>query len=127
MTEGDRAQLAKMLPVIVTVEGAPAQLPQYGPRVLAGGHIGHNRGGLTSMARSSRSVAKGQHGFTIWVPKFATEQGKPAPALKGTEIATVSAQDEEISGLDGFLTATVFDVTQTVEFNDEKALSAGGQ
>lgn len=76
-------------------------------------------GGFRQWLKAGRAVRKGEHGLMIWVPI-----GAPKAADDGAVAVSDSGEKP------GFITGTVFDVTQTDEIEcdaDKTAVDAGGE
>ena len=105
MSELQRAELVRDWPT--TIEGH--QLSMFNACMIALQGGATVVGGFRQWKRAGRSVMKGQHGLTIWVPlgKDKRDNGQ-------------SEQLSEDSPL-RFILATVFDVSQTEEQESEVA------
>lgn len=110
MTNDERAALIARLPAIVTIEGralSPVNSILIGFQLPAATIVG----GFRQWIAHGRAVKKGEHGAMIWVPtgaKGEAGEGTPAGETPG------DGEGGEGGGC-RFITATVFDVTQTAE------------
>ncbi len=99
MSPEAREEMAKRLPLINTA-GHPLSRTNCILIMMQGGGGATVVGGFNKWLAAGRCVAKGQHGFSIWVPvgpKSKTEDG------------------ETVTEKTGFVLGTVFDISQTVE------------
>ena len=103
MTDEQRSAMAAKMPVVVTVEGHP--LSGHNTLLIAaqGGENVTMVGGFHQWIKAGRCVCKGEHGYMIWIPK-----------------RDKAAEGEEEGEL-GFITGTVFDVSQTAEVAQKAA------
>lgn len=105
MPELDRLALAANLPGLVTCEGHALSL--HNVCLIAKQFPGASIvGGFQQWKRAGRQVRKGEHGAMIWIP---TGHSKPGDGPTAEDVS--AAEGESIR----FLTATVFDVSQTEE------------
>ena len=95
-----REELARHLP-LVTVTGHPLSRTNCILIAFQGGQGATMVGGFQQWIKAGRCVAKGQHGFSIWVPV-----GKKTTDTETGEVHTDKT---------GFVLGTVFDISQTVE------------
>ncbi len=104
MSPDARAALAARMPGIVTVEGRALScfncclviMQNPGATIV---------GGFRQWIKHGRAVKKGEHGAQIWVPTGA----------KGGSDASEAPEDLESGSDCRFISATIFDVTQTAE------------
>lgn len=99
MTDAQRAEMAAKIPAIVTCEGHVLSLHnmlmiayQCKDATMVGGY--------RQWQKTGRQVKRGEHGLLIWSPKFKKES---------------DASEETHSG---YITVTVFDVSQTEELTN---------
>ncbi len=100
MSHEAREEMAKRLPLINTT-GHPLSRTNCILIMMQGGGGATVVGGFNKWLSAGRCVAKGQHGYSIWVPV-----GK-----KSTDQETGETSTEKT----GFVLGTVFDISQTVE------------
>src|SRR3990167_3519729 len=105
MTDTERAAITRGL--AVTIEGHT--LSPTNQMLIAYQSIGQQPatvvGGFQQWRKAGRCVAKGQHGYAIWVPIGKKDKPGDEPASTSKPAST----DERT----GFMLATVFDITQT--------------
>jgi len=105
MTDTERAAITRGL--ATTIEGHV--LSPTNQMLIAYQSIGQQPatlvGGFQQWRKAGRCVAKGQHGYAIWVPIGKKDKS-------GDEAVSKPASTDERAG---FMLATVFDITQTQE------------
>lgn len=106
MNEQARAELAGKVAGIVTVEGKG--LSMHNQCMIASQNpTATIVGGFRQWIKAGRAVRKGEHGITIWCPRFNGSETRQNEETGETE--------RDGQGLAGFLLGTVFDVAQTDE------------
>ena len=105
LSDEQRAELAKRLPVIATCEGHTLSLKNQ-MLVALQCPTATLVGGFKQWKRQGRAVRRGEHGYMIWVPSEYGRKGDDTP------------QPSEIDGKEEkaevrFLVGTVFDLAQT--------------
>ena len=112
MTPEARAALAAWMPAIVTVEGRA--LSCFNSCLVIMQNPGATIvGGFRQWIANGRAVMKGQHGAQIWVPTGA--KGGAGESGEGTPAGDTPGDGDGEGGGCRFITATIFDVTQTSE------------
>lgn len=110
LTDDERAALVARVGAIVTCEGRALSV-HNSCLVLSQLPTASMVGGFRQWQAHGRSVKRGERGLMIWVPTSRRGDAEPG-AAEGPPVAAAGAA-EGAGTRAGFVTGTVFDVTQT--------------
>ena len=110
MSDSERAAFSASMPCVVTCEGHALSPINTMLVMMQSGSIAPSIvGGFHQWRKQGRSVQKGQHGFSIWIPS------------KGKKQEGLDSGDEGEARETYFFMGTVFDISQTQENEAKKA------